>query len=238
MGSGIYVATAGAVAQSTALDVTANNIANATTTGFQAARVSFSEALAKARSPDVALVSNSTREVVDGQPGDITQTGNPLDLALQGDGYLSVNTPNGVRYTRAGAMRLDANGTLRTLDGLQVRGAGGSAITVPEGTAHVTIAEDGTIFADSEELARLELSRFKPGALTREGGALLAARSAPIDGDKPQVVQGALEGSNVNVVRGVVDLVKVSRTYETLLKLIEGYSTIENRAARDIGGPK
>ena len=176
MGSGIYVATAGAVAQSTALDVAANNIANATTTGFQAARLSFSEALAKARSPDVALVGNSTREVVDGQPGMITQTGNPLDVALDGDGYLAVTTPDGVRYTRAGALQRDPEGILRTPDGATVRGQGGIPIQLPEGTANVTIAEDGAVFGDGEELGRLELVRFDRGALVREGGALFSAR--------------------------------------------------------------
>lgn len=238
MGSGIYVATAGAIAQSTALDVTANNIANASTTGFQAARVSFAEALARVRSPDVALVDNSTREVVDGQPGSITPTGNPLDVALEGDGYLGVTTEAGIRYTRAGAFTRDATGVLRTVDGATVRGEGGATITLPEGTASVTISAEGAVFADGAEVGRLELVRFGPRALTRDGAARYIANQPPIAGPPPRVIQGALEGSNVNVVRGVVDLVKVSRTYETLLRLIEGFSTIESRAARDLGGPR
>lgn len=238
MGSGIYVATAGAVAQSTALDVTANNIANASTTGFQAARISFSEALAKAKSPDVALVSNSTREIVDGQPGELMTTGNPLDVALHGDGYLSMNTANGVRYTRAGSLQRDPTGLLVSGDGNQIRGQAGSPIVLPEGTSQVTIGEDGAVLADGVEVGKLELSRFAPGALSRDGNATYVARKPPVDGEPPQVIQGSLEGSNVNVVRGVVDLVKVSRTYETLLRLIEGYSSVESRAARDLGGPK
>lgn len=238
MGSGIYVATAGAVAQSNALDVTANNVANASTTGFQASRLSFAEALARVRSPDVALVGGSTREGTDHQPGVIAPTGNPLDVALDGDGYLAVTTPAGVRYTRAGALAPDATGVLRTADGAAVRGAGGAPIALPEGTTSVAITEDGTLFADGTEIGRFELARFAPGALTRDGGTLLAARQPPLDGPPPRVIQGALEGSNVNVVRGVVDLVKVSRTYETLLRMIEGFSNIESRAARDLGGPK
>ena len=237
MGSGIYVATAGAVAQSTALDVTANNIANAGTTGFRGARVTFQEALARARSPDVALVGNATSGV-DGEAGTITQTGNPLDLALDGDGYLAVDTPQGPRYTRAGALERAPDGRLSTVDGHPVRGQGGAPIVLPEGASAIAITAEGAISADGVEVGRLELVRFAPGALSREGATLMAARGQPLAGEPPRVIQGALEGSNVNVVRGVVDLVKVSRTYESLLRLIEGYHQVESRAARDLGGPK
>jgi flagellar basal-body rod protein FlgF len=234
---GIYIATAGAVAQSTALDVTASNIANAPTAAFQGTRVTFSEALAKARSPDVALVSNATG-AVDDTPGVITTTGNAFDIALDGPGYFAVDTAQGVRYTRAGALTRDPNGQLVTATGDAVRNRGGGAITVPEGAAQISFTADGAVLADGAEVGRLELVRFAAGALRREGATLLAATGKPDAGPPPEVVQGALEGSNVNVVRGVVDLVRVSRTYESLLRIIEGYSAVESRAARDIGGPK
>ena len=104
--------------------------------------------------------------------------------------------------------------------------------------SEISITAEGAIHADGEEIGRLELARFDPKQLKREGATLLAARGKPMDGPPPAVMQGALEGSNVNVVRGVVDLVKVSRTYESLLRVIEGYSEINNRAARDIGRAK
>ncbi|HLL23801.1 MAG TPA: flagellar hook-basal body complex protein, partial [Kofleriaceae bacterium] len=106
MSSGIYIATAGAVAQSNALDATANNIANASTTGFRADRVSFKEALGAARSVDTALVDTASTRL-DNEAGAIESTGNPLDVALEGDGLFAVETPNGPRYTRAGNFHLD-----------------------------------------------------------------------------------------------------------------------------------
>jgi|JI10StandDraft_1071094.scaffolds.fasta_scaffold28396_2 flagellar basal-body rod protein FlgF len=237
MSDGIYVAAAGAVAQSNALDVTANNVANASTTGFRAARVTFAEALSRARSPDVALVGGLT-PAVDLQPGAIATTGNPLDVALDGDGYFAVDAPGGVRYTRAGAFEVDATGTLRTTSGLAVRSADGGPLQIPTEATQISIGEDGAVSTELGPVGSLALATFAPGAMRHDGGSLFTAAGAPTAGPPPRVVQGALEGSNVNVVRGVVDLVKVSRTYESLLRMIQGFHDVESRAARDLGGPK
>ena len=237
MSSGIYVATAGAVAQSHALDATANNIANASTTGFHGDRVTFREALTAARSPDVATVGAGTTRI-DGQAGALTPTGSPLDLALDGDGYFGVATPNGPRYTRAGNFQLDAARTLVSADGFALRGQGGAPISIPPEAQTIAVAADGTVSADGAELGRLELVRFAPAQVQRQGGTLFAATGRPLAGDPPRVRSGMLESSNVNVVRGVVDLVKVSRTYESLMRVIQGYHDIESRAARELGTPK
>ena len=237
MSTGIYIATAGAVAQSNALDATANNIANASTTGFHADRVTFREALTAARSPDVASVGAGTARV-DSQAGALLPTENPLDLALDGDGYFGVTTPNGPRYTRAGNFELDANRNLVTGDGFAVRGQGGKPINVPPDAKVIGVAPDGTVSADGNEIGKLELSRFAPAQVQRQGGSLFTATGRPIAGDPPKVRSGMLEQSNVNIVRGVVDLVKVSRTYDSLMRVIQGYHDIDSRAARDLGGPK
>ncbi len=237
MSSGIYVATAGAVAQSNALDTTANNIANASTVGFHADRVQFREALGKARSVDTALVDSGTARV-DHEPGALQQTDNPLDLALDGDGYFGVQTPQGPRYTRAGNLTIDDQHKLVNAEGDVMRGEGGAPITVPPDAQVVSVAQDGTVMADGNSVGKLELVRFAPNQLRREGGTLFAATGAPQPGDPPKVRSGVLEQSNVNVIRGVVDLVKVSRTYESLMQVIQGYKDVEDRAARDIGAPK
>ncbi|HMG52002.1 MAG TPA: flagellar basal-body rod protein FlgF [Kofleriaceae bacterium] len=237
MSSGIYVATAGAVAQSHALDATANNIANATTTGFHGDRVTFREALSAARSPDVATVGAGTARI-DAQAGALLPTENPLDLALEGDGYFGVATPNGARYTRAGNFQLDAARNLVSSDGFAVRGEGGAPISVPAEAVQVAVAADGTVSADGATIGKLELVRFAPAQVKREGGSLFSATGRPIAGDAPKVRSGMLEASNVNVVRGVVDLVKVSRTYESLMRMIQSYHDIESRAARELGAPK
>ena len=236
MSSGIYAATAGAVAQTAALDATANNIANASTAGFRGDRISFQEALGAAQSADFALVSTG-RTTLDSQAGAMQQTGNPLDLALESDGMFAVDTPAGPRYTRAGNFQVDSERRIVTSDGLLVRGTGGP-ITIPPEAKVVAVGPDGMITADNEEIGQLELVRFAPAQLTREGASLFAARGTPVAGDPPRVQSGMLESSNVNVVRGVVDLVKVSRTYESLMRVIQGYHDVESRAARELGGPK
>ncbi|MBP6632680.1 MAG: flagellar basal-body rod protein FlgF [Kofleriaceae bacterium] len=233
MGSGIYIATAGAVAQSQALDVTANNVANAATPAFRGGRMVFSEALAQARSPDTQLVG-AAPSAIDASSGALAATGNPLDLALDGEGYFTIETPQGLRYTRAGNFTLDDGGRLVNGDGLAVRGEDGELIIPPDASA-IAVGDDGTISADGAVVGKLALARFAPNQLGHDGGNLLIARGQPQAGDPPKVVSGLLEASNVNVVRGVVDLVKVSRTYESLMRVIEGFSQIEQRAARDLG---
>lgn len=237
MSSGIYIAAGGAVAQSNALDATANNIANATTAGFHGDRVTFREAMTQARSPDLAAVGAGTSRV-DSQAGALSQTDNPLDLALEGDGYFAVQTKDGARYTRAGNFRLDDSRQLVTMNGNTVRGAGGAAITIPEEAKQISIGVDGEVFADEESVGTLELARFAASSLKREGATLFSASGAQEAGDAPKVRSGMLEASNVNVVRGVVDLVKVSRTYESLMRVIQSFNDIESRAARELGGPK
>jgi len=236
MGSGIYIAAAGAESQAAALDVTANNIANAATTGFKAERVSFRQALDSAQSADATYVEGSSK-ADDQTAGSLVQTSNPLDLALVGDGYFSVETDAGTRYTRAGAFRLDAAGAIINAAGQKALSNGGGPLTVPPEASQVSVTATGEVFADGESIGSLALSRFSPGAMKREGASLFSTTAAPLDGT-PEVVSGALESSNVNVVRGMVDLVKVSRTYESLLRMIEGYRETESRAARDLGGPK
>ncbi|MEJ7600387.1 MAG: flagellar basal-body rod protein FlgF [Kofleriaceae bacterium] len=237
MSSGIYIATAGATAQSHALDATANNIANASTAGFRSDRVVFQEALTAARSADMSSVAVGTSRI-DSQAGALTTTDNPLDLALEGDGYFGVETPNGARYTRAGNFRIDDERRIVTTEGNTLRGEGGAPIVVPPETTALAVGTDGTVSADGNPIGKLELARFASNQMSREGGTLYAAAGATQPGDAPKVRSGMLEASNVNIVRGVVDLVKVSRTYESLMKVIQGYHDVESRAARDLGGPK
>lgn len=237
MSSGIYIATAGAVAQANALDATSNNIANASTAGFHGDRITFKEAMTAAKSADVSVVGGGTSRV-DSQAGAMSQTGNPLDLALEGDGMFSVQTPNGPRYTRAGNFQLDDTRRLVTVDGMQVRGEGGAPIVIPPEAQAIAIGADGSVTADGTQVGKLELVNFASKQLKREGSSLFSASGKPIAGEPPKVHSGMLESSNVNVIRGVVDLVKVSRTYESLMRVIQGYKDVESRAARDIGGPK
>jgi len=242
MASGIYTALSGAVAQSTALDVNANNIANANTTGYHTVRARFDEVLTRARSVDQRLVVPSGQSD-DTAPGNIVPTGNPLDVALQGDGYLAVLTPHGERFTRAGDLRLDSANQLVTADGMPIEGINGKPLVVPPSTAKVLIADSGLLTADGNEIGTIKLASFAPGVLKREGATLYSPvlgpdnkPTAPLAAPPPKVLTGSLEHANFSVVRGMVDLVKTSRTYEALHRMIESYKEIDDRAARSIGG--
>lgn len=234
MGNGIYVAMAGAVAQSTALDVAANNIANAGTTGYRAERMKFAQVLAKAK--DQAFV-RAAAGGTDTSAGQVQQTGNPLDVAIRGDGMFAVQSPRGVMYTRAGAFRVDNDHTLVNADGFAVRGTDGKPIVVPPDAKSLAIGGDGSVDADGQSIGQLEVSRFAPTQLARAGGALFTATGKPIaGGPAPDLQPGALEGANFNVVRGMTDLIRISRSYETLHRMIESYRDMDDRAARAIGG--
>ncbi len=236
MASGIYTAMSGAVAQSQALDVTANNIANADTTGFRAERVSFAEALSQ--KPDMIHVGIAGA-APDSSRGPMRDTGNPLDCAINGDGFFGVQTPQGVRYTRAGDFRMDDEGRLVTADGHPVRAQGGGELSVPPGVAELHIEGDGSLVADGNPVGQIEVAQFAPGGLQRAGQNLFvaAAGARPLGGrEQPEIMSGTLEGANFEVVRGVIDLVKISRVYEALHRMVESYKQIDERTARDIGG--
>ncbi len=236
MSSGIYVAMAGAVAQSNALDTTANNIANAGTTAFRADRLRFSQALTKAKGKDTVYVK-ATGGATDKSPGAIVETGNPLDVALVGDGYMGVQTAGGTRYTRAGNLSLDASGTLVTADGNAVRSTPeGKPLKVTPDQGAAAIHPNGDFYAGDTKIGTIELVQLDPKTITREGSSLYASPKPPVAGKAPELAPGSLEQGNFNVVRGVVDLVRVSRTYEALHRMLESYKDMDDRIARGTGG--
>ena len=241
MSSGIWVAASGASAQMTALDATANNLANATTPGYKADQAVFREHLAQAmfagkaqpemRYASVATVSPDLRS------GPLQVTQRPLDVAIDGDGYFKVQTPRGERYTRAGAFQVGPGGTLVTPLGYAVLDGGGSPIHLPLDGGPADIGQDGAIRVDGEEVGQLGVVNFEePRALVKDGDNLF--RATPGAGE-PQPAQvplhsGALELPNVSIVKGMTDLVSATRAFEALEKAVEAYSDLERRAASDI----
>lgn len=239
MADGIYLAMSGVSAQSEALDLAANNLANASTAGFKAERASFAEILARngARGGELAFVGLAGSSV-DRTQGQILDTGNPLDVAIDGEGYFAVSTPAGVRYTRAGDFRLDGSGTLVTPQGHPVRGVDGKPIQIPAWAADVAIGNDGTVqsVADLQVFGQLAVVQLDPASAVREGSRLFAGREVPAPaGRPPELISGALEQANYNAVRGMVDLVRISRVHEAQHRMIEAYRDVNQRAARDLG---
>ena len=244
MSDGIWAAVSGAVAQQRNLDVTANNVANANTTGFRADRVAFREALAQAQGDSPALESIRFVEVSSitssEEAGALQQTGGTFDLALEGDGMFTLRTEDGDRYTRAGQFVPDAEGMLRAVDGSAVMAwedePGGELreVQVPPGASAITIGADGTIDADGASIGRLAIRSFAADALTKEGDTRYTAEG---NGELSEatVHQGFLEKSNMNAVAGMNELITVSRSFEAFQKIIDTFQELDSRTARELG---
>ncbi len=239
MASGIYSALSGAIVQQRSLDVTANNVANANTDGYRADRVSFKEQLFRngqaEQAPKFVTVGDVRTNV---SSGSFRETGNPLDLAIEGDGFFALDTPAGERYTRAGSMRIGPEGMLMSSQGEPVLSVQGSPIVVPPQTTNVSILADGTVNADDVDVGQLQLVRFtNPAALVKTGATLFQAppEAGMAPTEESQIVQGFVEASNVNVVGGMNEIIHISRSFEALERVIQTFRDLDKQAAREIG---
>jgi flagellar basal-body rod protein FlgF len=232
MNNGLYQAYFGVRARQIALEVMAHNLANAVNNGYKADQ-SFFRALRAEIDRGVAsakeLVSRQSIEVstgIDFSPGIIRQTGRELDLALEGEGFLAVQTPAGRRYTRNGSLTLNAAGQLVTQEGYLVlgliNGTTPGPITLPPG--QIEINEQGVISVDGVEQARLRLVTFSTLAtLLKEGGNLFAQTDPQIQeqpANRLRLHQGALESSNVNSIGEMITMIRMAREFETLQRSI------------------
>jgi len=229
MAGGYYTALSGMRTRMDALDRLAADIANASTTGYkteragttQVDRPSFGAALESA----VDVANNEAR--LDFRPGPLATTGRGLDVAIQGKGFLTVETPNGVRYTRNGHLVRRADGVLTTDEGHAVVGGSGR---IRIGPGDVAIDPDGTIRADAIVAGTLKVVEFPPETrFERDLGTTFRADRDPAEVEHPDLASGALEQSNVSIVDRVAELSEVSRTFETLLR---GVSVLMNDVDR------
>jgi flagellar basal-body rod protein FlgF/flagellar basal-body rod protein FlgG len=242
MDSGYYAALSGLLARSQALDTAANNLANASTNGFRAENNFFRDAVLgpNASSSQLNTVLNDYGVIggnsVDLGQGQLTTTGNPLDVALQGAGFFEVQTANGVRYTRDGSFQRASDGTLRTSRNERVLGANGNPIVLPPGS--VDIASDGTISVAGGVAGRLAVVDFPAGtAIVPEGATLFRAPAqSAVPAVATEVRQGSVEGSNLNVVSGTMQLMLIQRQAEMMQKALSiFYSEFNKTATADLG---
>ena len=210
------------------MDVVANNVANANTTGFKREGVEFDTYVSRPE-PRKAInfvVDRATYR--DAATGPIQTTGNPFDIALQGQGYIPIQMAGGqTGYTRSGSFQVNPQGQLVTQSGLPVLGNGGQAITIPDTATDVVISGDGYITArDGNNASTTELGKIAPvkfdneQALTAVGGGLYTTAQTPTPSDDTKVVQGALEQSNVQSVTEMTSMIKIMRSYEQTVNLI------------------
>jgi len=220
------------------MQVVANNVANISTTGFRREGVVFTEVI-KALPTEgggVAMAAARAR-FSDPSQGSVSQTGNPLDLAIQGRGYFMVETPDGNRLTRAGAFALNTEGEIVNPDGLRLLDAGGAPIFIPPDAAVVSVAQDGTVSSDGNPLAQIGIYEVQNDtALSRQFGTLFnPGDQEPLQSQEPVVLQGFIEGSNVNPVTEMARMIEVQRTYEMGMKFLENEDQRIRNVTRTLG---
>lgn len=233
----IYLSMAGAKTNMAQQDVLSNNLANVNTTGFRAQLHAVRAVPVRGDGASTRVYSLETTVGYDDKPGPLTVTGRPLDVAVQGRSWLTVQGLDGTEaYTRFGSMMVDAQGTLVTSNGRQVMGDGGP-ITIPPNT-EVSIGVDGTVSARgvngrSTAVGKLklvtpegQLSRSDDGLFRSPDGAELPADAAA------RLQEGALEGSNVNPIETMVQMIAASRQYETQTKMMQTAEQNEKTASQ------
>jgi flagellar basal-body rod protein FlgF/flagellar basal-body rod protein FlgG len=241
MDSGYYALSTALLARTQALDTIANNLANQSTTGYKAQRNVFSSVLAASGTSLPSDVNRAINNygVLSGNLLDLTQgvlqkTGNDLDLAIQGSGFFVVQTPNGPRYSRNGALQVSSKGQLVTSAGDPVMGEKGAIAMMP---GPVSIGSDGTISSNGAVMGKLQLVDFPAGtAIKSEGGTYYSAPpKTAIAATGSTVQQGTLESSNVNPVAGMVDLINAQRAAEMMEHALSMFnSEIDKTATQDL----
>lgn len=233
MDNSIYITLSRQMALFRDMEVTANNIANVDTPGYNAEKLMFSDYLVKDANRRDAAYANDPVSYRDTANGSIKVTSNPLDLAINGDAYFQVQTPLGVRYTRAGNFQVDAEGTLMTPSGYPVLGADGGQIIIPQNAKNIGINGSGQINVDGEEVGQVGIMEFaNEQAMTRLGSNLYTSTETPQPSLTARVAQGALESSNVTAVTEMVRVMNVSRAVSNTAKFIETMYDLERKTGQ------
>ncbi|HMO07305.1 MAG TPA: flagellar hook-basal body complex protein [Paracoccaceae bacterium] len=210
------------------MQVVANNIANLSTPGFRREGTVFAEHVARLPEGPSLSIAHATGRHVDLREGPLRQTGGAFDLAIRGEGFFLVETPQGQRLTRAGAFLPNAEGEVSTPDGHRLLDAGGTPVFVPPDAGPVAIGADGTVSAGGQPLARIGLWQpADPLALRHVAGTMFdGGEVQPAEGGT--LIQGALEEGNVNPVSEIARMIAVQRAYE----LGQSFLDQEDRRAR------
>ena len=263
MWRGLYTAGTGMITESKRTDTLANNLANANTTGFkrdEAISREFHPMLIKRINDGInhndvtsfkqfhvgeqypvvgtlGLGSYIDEIATEHSQGAFETTGNPLDLAISGNGYFAIQTPNGVRYTRDGNFYKSARGEIQTVNGQTVLGRNGRGITIPQDTVSIMVGSKGEVYADNVQIGQLQFVQFdNRRAVLKQGNNLYypheGARPAPATGE---IQQGLLERSNTNVVSEMVELINNYRMYEAGSKAVTTQDAMLDKSVNDVG---
>jgi flagellar basal-body rod protein FlgF len=255
MQSALYVSLSAQVSLEKRLETIANNMANMKTAAFRADAVKFETAMSRAATQPVAF-SSPGENFISRKEGVVTQTGNTLDVAIAGNSmaaypggpdpgatsWMAFAGPNGPVYTRDGRMQIDINGTLRTLTGYPVLDSGGTQIIVDPDSGPITIARDGSISQGANQFGQLGLFDIAADAkLTRFGtSGVIPDRpaAAALDFVTVGFQQGYVEGSNVDPLTELTQMMMATRTFQSVSALIDNSEGTMQNAIRTLGDPK
>lgn len=238
MQSGLYVAISSQVALERRLNTIADNVANAGTTGFRATGVKFEDVVTGLGRNSMSFVSSGANYLSTAN-GPLKETGNPLDFAVRGDAWFGVQTPEGPVMTRDGRFSMLPNGMLVSVEGHPVLDAGGAELLLNPQGGPPTVGADGTIRQGGELVGAIGLFEFEPGPdFRRHGnsGIVPQGELAPVV-DQPNVgvVQGFLEGANVDPVLEITRLIQVQRAFESVSSLLRDSEQSLRDAVKTLG---
>ncbi len=246
MERGLYAAATAMMAQQTIQDTLASNIANASTIGFkqdvptfQALHTMQLSRLTSNGSSPIGLLGTGVQPgqiYTDFRPGALETTHNPLDISLAPGQYLAVSTPNGVRYTRAGALSLDGSGNLVTVAGQPVLDSSGQPISLTE-AKNVSIDSQGSVVSQGRPAAQLSIVTIPDSALQKQGASLFVVSNPAVvkQAASPQVYPGTLEQSNVNIARSLIEMIMVERNFDTAQKAVTSQDKLLSAVTTQVG---
>jgi flagellar basal-body rod protein FlgF len=239
MQSPFYVSLSAQVALDKRLATIASNVANAGTIGYRASGVNFESVMSRAATTPTAYASTGT-DFVSQTPGEITKTDNPFDIAVEGDGWLAIRTPQGIAYTRDGRMKMAPNGELQTLAGHPILDAGLSPITLDPDAGPPMIYKDGMITQRAQQFGAIGLFSIDKAATLSRGESSSVIPSKPamaiLEFVRHGVAQGHLEAANVNPIREMTKLIMATRSFENVSAMQDMLDSSQRSAIRILGG--
>ncbi|MFN3890886.1 MAG: flagellar basal-body rod protein FlgF [Beijerinckiaceae bacterium] len=238
MQSGVYVGLSAKLALKQRMETLAHNVANMNTPGFRAEEIRFETLLAKSANTQISF-SSAGDTYVSMAAGQMVQTGNKLDVAITGNGWMAIQTPEGRAYTRDGRFVMSATGALNTINGQAVLDVGGAPIQLdPNGPAPV-IAKDGMITQGGAQMGAIGLFAMDPAAkLTRAPGSAVRPDREPapiVDFVRTGLAQGVIENANVNPVMEMSRLIAVQRLFESVSAGIDAAEASMTDSIRTLG---
>ena len=233
-----YVAISGQKTLERRMTSLAINIANMNTIGYRAAGISFHTLVVQSGDEPVAYAT-SGEDYISRAQGPLIRTGNPLDVAVSGEGWMAIQTPAGTAYTRDGRMRMQPNGALQTIDGYAVLDAGGAPIQLVPNGGQLVIAKDGMIRQGGRQIGAIGLFEIPRGANFKrfDNSAVIpdTAATPVLDFDTNGMIQGHVEGSNVNPVLEIAKLMTISRAVESISSASQSTATTLKDAVKTLG---